>query len=215
MNTAHTLWSAALRALLWAIPIALMGVLVWTLPPPRRAAPAPPAPAVSAPAVSVPAPRSGTTGGISQAPSSPSPAPRPYAQIRQGDLVGTDEAGHQRWRVVADDVTVVQDKQMVLLRHVRATFYQQDGTIAVTGQAGRYNTQTREIEITGNVHGESSNGRQLFADRLHWAPTSETITGSGHIRLVEDRVVMYADRMVSNVTLGQTQFFGHVHAADR
>src|SRR5207245_5160515 len=139
----------------------------------------------------------------------------PAARISHGDLVGSDEAGHPQWRVVAADVTVAQDKQTVLLQGVHATFFQTGGQIIVIGERGTYNTRTREIEITGNVHGTSSSGRQLFADRLHWTPGSGTITGYGHIRVVEERVVMYADRMVSNTMLGQTQFFGDVHAVAR
>lgn len=203
------MWVAVRRVLLWAIPAALVAVLVWTMLPhsgtaPRAASPAP-TPPIDAPAA---------VGGGAPPPTSPPPQ-SPYAQIREGDLVGTDEAGQPRWRVVADAVTVQQNKQVVLLKRVRATFYQASGTITVTGDTGWYDTRTREIEITGHVHGTSTSGRQLFADRVRWASASETINGFGHIRLIEDRVVMYADRMVSNLSLGRTQFFGNVHAAER
>jgi hypothetical protein len=46
-------------------------------------------------------------------------------------------------------------------------------------------------------------------------PASGQISGSGHIKLIQERVTMYADRMISDTTLGRTQFFGHVHAAVR
>ena len=210
-------WAAVRRCLFWGIPGVLVAVLVWTMLPhggPRAASPEPAASAVPG----LPRPSPGAGSGEDPARTAESPerlVEPPAARISQGDLVGSDEAGHPRWRLVAADVTVAQDKQTVLLKRVHATFFQTGGQIIVTGERGTYHTRTREIDITGNVHGTSSSGRQLFADRLHWTPGSGTITGYGHIRVLEDRVVMYADRMVSNTTLGQTQFFGDVHAVAR
>ena len=207
-------WSAVRRVLFWGIPGALIAVLVWTMLPHGGPGAVSREPGASA----IPGPPTGAGSGGDPARTSGSPerlAESPAARISQGDLVGSDEAGHPRWRVVADDVTLAQDRRTVLLRRVHATFLQTGGQIFVTGERGTYNTRTREIDITGNVHGTSSTGRQLFADRLHWAPGSGTITGYGHIRVMEERVVMYADRMVSNTTLGQTQFFGNVHAVAR
>jgi len=207
-------WSGVRRILFWAIPLALVATLVWTFIPRGRAV-------VPAPSVS---PSAHVAGGVlpsddgpsSQKLAAPAPGERPYAQIRQGDLVGTDDTGQQRWRIVADDVTVEQNQDTVLLRNVRATLYEKDGgTITVTGSQGRYETKTHEVEIQGSVHGTSSNGRELFADRLRWVPESGQISGSGHIKLIQERVTMYADRMISDTTLGRTQFFGHVHAAVR
>jgi len=198
----QTMWSAVRRFLFWAIPVILVATLAWTFLPHGRSAPpaSSPAPPVHAAANSGP----------------PSPGGPPYAQIQQGDLEGTDDAGHERWRIVADEVTLVENKETVLLRNVLATFFENGGgTIVVTGARGRYDTKTHAVEITGNVHGKSTNGRELFADRLQWTPSSGKVTGSGHIKLLQQHVIMYADQLSSDTTLGQTQFFGHVHAAAR
>jgi LPS export ABC transporter protein LptC len=198
----QTMWSAVRRFLFWAIPVILVATLVWTFLPHGR----------SAPPASTPAPPVHAAGN-SGARSLGGP---PYARIQQGDLEGIDDAGHERWRIVADEVTVVENKETVLLRNVRATFFENGGgTIIVTGARGRYDTQTHTVEVNGNVHGKSTNGRELFADRLEWTPGSGKVTGSGHIKLLQEHVIMYADRLSSDTTLGETQFFGHVHAAAR
>lgn len=200
-------WSGARRVLVWAIPLALLATLAWILPRERGAPPAAP---------SGPPARSSGAAAPSPAPSEEAAGARPYAEIQRGDLTGTDDRGRQRWRIVADNVTVVQNKETALLRNVRATLYEKNGgTITVTGATGRYDTKTHEVEIVGSVHGTSSNGRELFADRVRWVPESGRITGLGHIRLLQEHVTMYADQMYSDTTLGQTQFFGHVHAAVR
>jgi len=225
----RALWTGVRRFWLWAIPGVLLAVLIWTFlphPGPVPAAPPPPPketaqhadPSGGAPPAPAPSPAS-LPSGVSLPPGIPSQealhdSSVPYAEIRQGDLTGTDATGHARWRIVAEDVTVDQEKKVVSIRSVQATFYSQDGTtMTITAQQGTYDTQTREIELAGAVHGTTSTGRQLFADRMHWAPSSGLITGSGNVRLMEQRVTMYADRMVTSITLGQTQFFGHVHVA--
>jgi LPS export ABC transporter protein LptC len=220
---AHHAWSVVRSIVFWGIPALLVATLIWTfLPhghvPPRATAPATapgattpstPFPPASAPPAVAPRPGMGSSAD-------PDPGARPFAEIRQGDLEGTDETGRQQWRIVADVVTVVHDKNAVLLRNVRATLYERaGGTIVVTGARGRFDTKTHEVEIDGNVHGKSSTGRELFADVLHWMPRQGRVTGTGHIRLIQERVVMYADGMTSDTTLGRTQFFGHVHAAVR
>ncbi len=188
----QTIWSAARRCLFWAIPVTLVATLVWMLVPRGRSAPP-------------------TQEAVERFPDNP-----PYAQIQRGDLQGTDDAGHEQWRIAADSFTVVQNKEVVILRNVRATFYEKGGgTITVTGAEGRYDTKARKVEIEGHVHGRSSNGRELFADRLRWEQESGKITGAGHIRLLQESVTMYADQMISDTTLGQTRFFGHVHGAVR
>jgi LPS export ABC transporter protein LptC len=229
---AHPAWALARRALGWGIPGALVATLIWTLLPHvhPEAGPSPPAPGAAgtgspsgrAPAAGGPPPagaaRAGGAAQAGRAPASPSPGASgraaPYALIQEGDLTGTDNTGRQRWRIVADSVVLLQNGDRVLLRNIRATFYQRDGgTIQLTGRSGWFDTRRHEVEIDGAVKGISSSGRQLFADRLHWSAASGRILGTGHIRLVQASVVMYADEMESNTLLGETRFHGHVHAS--
>jgi LPS export ABC transporter protein LptC len=208
-------WRITRKVLLWAIPCVLIAALAWTFRPPSRGVTS---------GADISAPVQTPSGGAAEVPSRPADPPngrtesgsKPYAQIYQGDLEGTDDSGRQHWHLIAEDVTVDQSKELVILRKVHATMSTADGTtLAITGDEGRYNTVSREVEVTGRVHGMSSNGRELFVDQLRWTPATSTVTGSGNVRLAEQHVVMFADRVVSNMALGQTQFFGHVHAVAR
>jgi LPS export ABC transporter protein LptC len=211
----------ARRIALWAVPIALVAALVWSVlaprtPPERSPGPAPPPAAQEEPGGAPPSP----SPDAARPPGSESPrgsgGVAPYGEIHLGDLVGTDPSGHKRWQITADQVTLAQGRQVVLLRGVRATFYASNGTtMTVTGQNGRFDTKSREVDLEGSVHGMSSSGREVFADQLHYSPKADEVTGIGHVRLIEEHVIMYADRMVSKPTLDQTRFFGHVHIAVR
>jgi LPS export ABC transporter protein LptC len=196
------------RVLLWTIPGLLVAALVWSLlpratPPERTLRPPTAATQTDTPSPDGPGRTSASGEGA------------PYGVIRMGDLTGTDDSGRKRWRIVADQVTLVR-RRVVLLRGVRATFYAQDGsTMKATGDTGTYDTVARTVDLEGNVHGVSSAGRELFADRLHYSQASDELTGTGHIRLIEEQGIIYADRMVSKPSLDQTRFFGHVHIGAR
>jgi LPS export ABC transporter protein LptC len=133
-------------------------------------------------------------------------------EIKLGNLVGTDDKGHMRWKIMADDMILQQAAQLVELRNVRATLFNEDGThMLVSGDRGTYDTRTREITVDGAVHGVTSTGRELFADVVSYSPQSREVEGRGHVRVIEERVIMFADRMTSDLQLGQTRFFGNVH----
>jgi LPS export ABC transporter protein LptC len=137
-------------------------------------------------------------------------------EITLGNLVGTDDKGRTRWQIVADDMVLQQPQQTVLLKHVRATFFSADGTrMLVNGDRGTYDTRTRAITLDGAVHGVTSSGRELFADTVSYMPKSREVEGRGHVRVVEQRVVTYADRMISDLRLGETHFYGAVHISLR
>ncbi|HEX4835836.1 MAG TPA: LPS export ABC transporter periplasmic protein LptC [bacterium] len=191
------------RILFWGVPGVLIAALAWSVLPrggtPKEAAR--PSAGMGQDASSVPpAPESGT----------------PYGTIQAGNLVGTDDRGRTRWKIAATHVSLEEGTRVVLLRGIRATFYDPDGTtMAVTGARGRYDVQSGQVGLEGNVHGISSIGREVFADRLDYSPTLGTITGTGHVRVIEEHVIMYADRMISSTTLRRTRFFGHVRMAGR
>jgi LPS export ABC transporter protein LptC len=237
-DTVMSLWR---RIMLWAVPAVLLAALGWTFVPhgpvPPGGARRPPAASYAPHPAGAPADASKTLTGLGAAPGAPpshrgsgpaatSPAATPHpadgvrsggpaGEIRAGTFVGTDEAGHTRWRITADDVLLGEGRQTVVLRNVRATFYDPRGAMTVTGASGRYDTRSREVDMEGDVHGVSSNGRQIYADALHYSPTSASVSGNGHVRVIQERVIMYADHMVSNTTLGQTRFFGNVHMTVR
>lgn len=213
----------ARRVMLWAIPIVLVAALAWSLVPRGGT---PPDTVARPPAVATP-PHQGSAARTPDSSGAQPPAAAdsgdaqtgkgiPSGEIRSGHLVDTDASGRRRWQITADDVALAEGGQVMHLRNVHAVFYDPNGSaMTVSGARGVYDTRTKEVRMTGDVHGVSANGRQIFADELNYAPGTERVTGVGNIRVVEERVIMYSDRMVSDTRLGQTQFFGHVHMTVR
>jgi len=219
------LWTTHLRrAALWAIPAVLVAGLVWSVLPHGGGEPVTPPKLPAAPDASPtggntqPAASAGVSSTAPDASSAAGATPqRPSSgvasgEIKLGNLVSTDEKGHMRWQILSDDMTLQQTQQTVALKNVRATFFDEDGTkMLVNGDRGTYDTRTREVTVGGNVHGVTSAGRELFADTVYYSPKSRQVEGRGHVKVVQERVIMYADSMISDLTLGQTRFFGNVH----
>lgn len=201
------------RVALWAVPVVLVAALAWSMLPRGGGEPVTP-PKLPRPADS---PGSAAAPGGAGRPAAPSSTQSSSAgvasgEIKLGKLVGTDDKGHMRWQILADDMTLQQAQRTVALKNVHATFFDDDGTrMMVDGRTGTYDTRTREVTVGGNVHGVTSSGRELFADSVYYSPRAQQVEGRGHVRVVQERVIMYADSMVSDLTLGQTRFFGNVH----
>jgi LPS export ABC transporter protein LptC len=201
------------RIVIWSVPVLLVAALGWSLMPRSGTSTVgPPAPPASAH-------HAGTAQGQTT-PASQGAAPPAdrlaTGEIKSGNLVSTDAAGHKRWQIAADDLSLAADGTRVHLQNVHAVFYNADGSsMTVTGGAGAYDTQSKDVQLVGDVHGVGTNGREIFADQLSYSPASQLVTGVGNVRVLEERVIMYADRMTSDTRLGQTRFFGHVHMTVR
>lgn len=224
------LWTTHLRrAVLWAIPIVLVAALVWSalprggepvMPPQLPAAGqagSPQRSSVPPSGADTPDAPDAAAGAAASDATAATSTHRPTTrlasgEIKLGNLVGTDDQGHMRWQILADDMTLGASQQTVVLKNVRATFIDDDGTrMRVNGATGTYDTGTREVTISGDVRGVASSGRELFADTVLYSPQNRQVQGRGNVRVVQERVIMYADRMISDLTLGQTRFFGNVH----
>ena len=209
--------TAVRRIVIWSVPALLLAALAWSLAPRSGTSTlvAPPTPQAS----NAHDPAGASQGdGAARAPRGTAPAGDALTggEIKAGNLVSTDAAGHKRWQIVADDVALARDGTRVRLQNVRAVFYNADGSsMTVTGGSGAYDTQSKDVQLAGDVHGVGTNGREIFADELSYSPASQLVTGVGNVRVLEERVIMYADRMTSNTRLGETRFFGHVHMTVR
>jgi len=209
------------RIMIWSVPAVLVAALAWSLMPrggtSSAGLPSAPAPTAERAPVASPHGQAAPPQTASTAAGTPPSADTlATGEIRAGNLVSRDASGRKRWQIVADDLSLARNGTQVHLKNVHAVFYNTDGSsMTVTGGSGAYDTQSKNVELAGDVHGVGTNGREIFADQLSYSPASELVTGVGNVRVLEERVIMYADRMTSNTRLGETRFFGHVHMTVR
>ncbi|HEY3248550.1 MAG TPA: LPS export ABC transporter periplasmic protein LptC [bacterium] len=191
--------------LIWILVGVMVGIAaarIWQgapaaeLPPPHAAQPATPEP---------PKPPKGT-------PASPTaPVMLPPVQLEQGKLTGTDDAGHKQWELTTDNLTTDDVHHRVVLEHVHGQFYKQ-GKVQMTLVAARaiFATDTKDVELTGDVQARTQDGRTMRAPRARWEAARKRLVATGGVTVTQQGMTIRADQVVSDLDLKNTVFTGHV-----
>ncbi len=168
---------------------------------PARQRPAAPSPAGTA----VPAPT------LAAAPR-PSGTPLlPAVTVEEGRIRGADPSGRVQWELRALTLQVDADRDEVRLTGVEGTFLEQ-GKPAVTFTAplARFDMQTRNITLSGGVRARAGSGRSVDAQEIRYLASRRLLVATGGVRLTQERMVVRADRLESDVALRRTRLTGHI-----
>ena len=162
------------------------------------AAPAPSLPAVPPTARSAP-------------PSAGAPPTVPPVRIDQGRISGADPAARVQWELRATTLVVDAGRQQVQLERVEGKFYER-GTLLITFAAPRgvFHMTARDIILSGGVRARATSGRLVEAERMQWSAARRLLIATGHVRLVQDRVTMRADRLESDIGLRKIRLMGNI-----
>jgi LPS export ABC transporter protein LptC len=99
----------------------------------------------------------------------------------------TETRGDRRfWRLQADSVAHEAQRKEVNLENVRMTVYDQGelGDIELTGQSGKWFSETGNIVLTGDVVAKSDQGLALYCQELFYDNKAEMIVSESPVRLV-------------------------------
>jgi LPS export ABC transporter protein LptC len=89
-------------------------------------------------------------------------------QVRNVHYTEVGESG-MKWEITADTARYQKKENMAFFDKVIVRLVTKDGKIFVmTGDRGRFNTESRDIEIDGNVGIVSENGDRLTTERLQY-----------------------------------------------
>ncbi|MCX5836779.1 MAG: LPS export ABC transporter periplasmic protein LptC [Deltaproteobacteria bacterium] len=90
-------------------------------------------------------------------------------QVR--DVLYTDVADTGlKWEIIADTAKYMKSENLAVFDNLKIKVIMQDGkTFVMTGKSGRMNTETKNIEISGNVTIVSDRGDRLTTDILKYS----------------------------------------------
>ncbi len=90
-------------------------------------------------------------------------------QVR--DVLYTDVADTGlKWEIIADAAKYMKNENLAVFDNLKIKVIMQDGkTFVMTGKSGRMNTETKNIEISGNVTIVSDKGDRLTTDILKYS----------------------------------------------
>ena len=80
-----------------------------------------------------------------------------------------------KWEITADTARYQKKENLALFEKVKVRLVMKDGRVFVmNGDRGRLNTQSRDMEIEGNVGIVSENGDRFSTDRLRYRNAGKT-----------------------------------------
>lgn len=94
-----------------------------------------------------------------------------------------------KWEIKADSAKYVKNDNLVLFDRISVKLVMSDGrTFIMTGDKGKSNTETKDIEISGNVELISEKGDRLTTDILRYSGAEERIYTDSAVKLENPRM---------------------------
>jgi LPS export ABC transporter protein LptC len=98
-------------------------------------------------------------------------------------------ASGMKWEIKADSAKYVKNENLVLFDRIRVKLVMSDGrTLVMTGDKGKSNTETKDIEISGNVEIISEKGDRLTTDMLRYSSSEQRIYTDSAVKLENPRM---------------------------
>lgn len=96
-------------------------------------------------------------------------------QVRNVHYTEVGDSG-MKWEITADTARYQKRENMAFFDKLTVRLVTKDGkTFVMTGDRGRFNTESRDIEIEGNVGIVSENGDRFTTDRLRYRNADRVI----------------------------------------
>jgi LPS export ABC transporter protein LptC len=96
-------------------------------------------------------------------------------QVRNARYTEVGDSG-MKWEITADTARYQKKDNLAFFDKLTARMVMKDGrTFLLTGDRGRFNTDSRDMEIEGNVSISSENGDSFTTDRLRYRNVDKQI----------------------------------------
>lgn len=148
-----------------------------------------------------------------EAPAAPKEALPPKAPTiltYEGNTISEEKDGRKVWQITAETIEVDVDSSNVLVKNVKATFYQADGkNVVLTAPQATLDNKSRDISLQGNVNAVNSDGATFTAEQAAWISKQEHFTAKGKVRLTREDTVVTADQLDSDAKMEKIKVQGN------
>jgi LPS export ABC transporter protein LptC len=109
-------------------------------------------------------------------------------QVKNINYTDVGDSG-LKWEIKADSAKYIKSENLAMFDRVRVKLLMSDGkTIVMTGDKGILNTNTKDMEITGNVEVVSDRGDRLTTDVLKYSGSERRIYSEGAVTMENARM---------------------------
>jgi len=98
-------------------------------------------------------------------------------------------ASGMKWEIKADSARYLKNENTILFDRIRVKLVMSDGRILVlTGDKGKANTETKDMEVAGNVEIVSDKGDKLTTDVLRYSGAEQRLHTQSAVKLENSRM---------------------------
>jgi LPS export ABC transporter protein LptC len=128
------------------------------------------------------------------------------------DVIYTDvgQSG-EKWEIRADTARYLKKENLALFDRVRIKLVTGEGkTFTMTGDSGKLQTDTKNIELSGNVEVLSDRGDRFRTDKLYYTYAESKIHTNGMVTMGGGRMQISGTGMTLNMKKGQLSLLSKV-----
>ena len=109
-------------------------------------------------------------------------------QVKNLNYTDVGDSG-LKWEVKADSANYVRSENIAILDKIRVKLVMSDGKILImNGDKGKLHTDTKDMEISGNVEVISDKGDRLTTDLLKYSGSEQRIYTEGAVKMENTRM---------------------------
>jgi LPS export ABC transporter protein LptC len=124
-----------------------------------------------------------------------------HVDLQVRDVVYTDvgQSG-EKWEIRADTARYLKQDQVALFEKVRVKLITSEGkTFRLNGERGTLKTDTKNLEISGNVEIISDRGDRFNTDVLRYSNADSTVHTNGIVKMWSDQIQIRGTGMIMSL----------------
>jgi LPS export ABC transporter protein LptC len=134
-------------------------------------------------------------------------------QVRNVRLTEVGDSG-MKWEIMADTARYQKKENLAFFEKLSIKLVTKEGrTFLMTGDRGRLNTESRDMEIEGNVNIVSDSGDRFKTDNLRYRNSEKLIETEGSVVMENKRIRVSAVGMTLSVEEKKVALLSQVRAS--
>lgn len=130
--------------------------------------------------------------------------------IMKGNTLLEDKDGKRSWELYVEEIEVDTKSNENILTGIKGKLYRENGTvIEIVAKNGRFNTESREVTLTGDIVASYSEGWQLKCRELNWNPNQGFIVAKGSVDVTKDNLQITGDEIEADRDMEKIKINGN------
>lgn len=152
---------------------------------------------------------------VNSVPEPPTPTPpddSPRIMSYEDNVLNEYKDGKLLWELKAKKISMDVDTRDAEMEDITAKFFAADGRVMeLTARQGKYNQDTQNIELVGDIVGKSSDGAEITGGKMAWDNAKSLLIIEESVKAKKDDMRASGDRVEISDEFNHYKIIGHAH----